>query len=73
MEIILYLIIGFIGFIVAVSIVRYMFNITDIADYQIKQYKILRQIAYKLEVDEDLILEIDDPVKFKKVKVKKNS
>ncbi len=64
----LYLIVGFIVFVVALSIARYMFNISDLVNYQIMQYKMLR--PHKLGVQEDKILEIDSPESYRRKKKK---
>ncbi len=56
---ILYLILSFIGFIVGVFITRWIFRIDTMVEYQKKQYMILREMARRNGVNENLIEEID--------------
>lgn len=56
-----YLVGYIIVFLISVFIIRAIFQIPTIVEYQKKQYMILRQIAHKLGVEEDKIQDIDRP------------
>jgi hypothetical protein len=60
-ELILIIVFPFLMFLVGVFITRWVFKIEVIVEYQKKQYMMLRQIAYKLGVDEEIIKDIDKP------------
>lgn len=47
-------------FIISVVFLRWVFEVDKIADYQRRQYMLLRQIAEKSGVETDLIREIDN-------------
>ena len=68
--IIVYILCYLLLFLISVLIARWIFKINDIVDYQHKQYLLLRQIAYKLGVEEKHIAEIDNPELIRKANVK---
>jgi len=56
----IYLILYVGGFIGGIFLTRWIFRIDILVEYQKKQYMILRQIAQRSGVDEELIEEIDN-------------
>ena len=56
-----FLFFGFIFFIIGVLITRWIFKVDTIVEYQKKQYLMLKQLANKMGVGADSLLEIDNP------------
>jgi hypothetical protein len=60
-ELLLIVVLPFLMFLVGVFITRWVFRIELMVEYRKKQYQMLKQIAHKLGVDEDIIKNIDKP------------